>query len=263
MAEDSARIDPEKYIADVRVKCVNLYLQNGARRERCRVQKSDNRLDSPRASHRHTVQDLTIEASVPKHDLVGVLVPFPSRRNARSSARSLEPVVDDARQFELPWLVATQCPVTPEQNDHTIRCKPARRVRDDYRSIEPVEGVPRGDYVDAPGRELGVLRPRETPFDSVVIAFDPRTPVLDHVRFGIDRDNTFEERSQRTPYLTNASTEIHEQASPVQRQLDAQDPTDRPRTQAGSGRSQPPCLRKARSGTSARAVGVLTLRAAA
>jgi hypothetical protein len=64
---------------------------------------------------------LTVEAGVPKHDLVGVLVAFPSRRNARPGAGSLKPLVDDVRQFELPWLVAPQWPVTPEHNDHAIR----------------------------------------------------------------------------------------------------------------------------------------------
>ena len=120
LAENSARIDAKEHIADVRVERVNVFLQSRTRCERRRVQKSDNRLDRPRVSHRHTVFDLTSEAGVPKHDLVGVLVPFPSRRNARPGAGALKPPVDDARQFELPWLVATQWPVTPEQNDHAI-----------------------------------------------------------------------------------------------------------------------------------------------
>src|SRR5438270_10688979 len=96
-----------------------------------------------------------------------------------------------------------------------------RHVRYDYRSIEPVEGVPRRDYVDAPGREPNVLRPRQTPLDSVVFAFGPRTSKLDHVRFGINRDNAFEERSQRARDLSSASTEIHQQPGLVKRKLGA------------------------------------------
>jgi hypothetical protein len=63
--EGSTRIDAEKHIADVRVKRVNLFLKSCARRERCCVQKPDNRLDRPRVPHRHPVQDLTVEASLP------------------------------------------------------------------------------------------------------------------------------------------------------------------------------------------------------
>ncbi len=85
------------------------------------MQKSEDRLDRPRVSHCHSVFDLTIEACVPKHDLIGVFVPFPSRRNAPPRTGSLKPLVNDARQLELPWLVATQWPVTPKHNDHAIR----------------------------------------------------------------------------------------------------------------------------------------------
>ena len=98
LAENSARIDAKKHIADVRVERVNVFLQSRTRCERRRVQKSDNRLDRPRVSHRHTVFDLTSEAGVPVAIQPG-----------RTAAGSQGPVVKSwvsASRASMPHLVA-------------------------------------------------------------------------------------------------------------------------------------------------------------
>ena len=196
LAENSARINAKKHIADVRLveRVERVPAEPHAMRT---TSRAEIRQSSPRVAHRHTVFELDEPGRRPeaRSRRCTRSVPIPQEIRAPAPERSSHRRRRTTGSRAARGRDAMARHSRAERSRHRLKANASRSRR---LPVDRTGGrrLPRATMSTLQdGNSTSFTRAID--LDSVVFALGPRTSVLNHVRFGIDRDNAFEERSQR------------------------------------------------------------------